>query len=278
MDACDTPPNVNEENPQNSFSYLWNAMMHPFTRHNVYGGIWYQGESNKVYNNEKYNCSLPALIGDWRAKWRGSDPIFPFGVVQLGTDVDNGGVTIRWHQTADYGYTPSTTLENVFMAVAFDTYDEEGGVHSRYKQIIGERLSISGGNIAYGFDTPTNGPFPESFTQIDGNQVEILYDQPFTYNNLETSGFWICCQEFDACNNQDDWGWYEMVKSNVTAVTEESKVMVDLTGLCDWTGEVAVGNLAYMWADKKVKGYLGAPIYADDEYRLPAAPWAHQLQ
>ena len=37
-------------------------------------------------------------------------------------------------------------------------------------------------------------------------------------------GFWICCKDFDACNNQDDWGWYEMVKSNVTAVTEESKV------------------------------------------------------
>ena len=44
LDACDTPPNVNEENPQNSFSYLWNAMMHPFTRHNVYGGLWYQGK------------------------------------------------------------------------------------------------------------------------------------------------------------------------------------------------------------------------------------------
>ena len=54
--------------------------------------------------------------------------------------------------------------------------------------------------------------------------------------------------------------------------------MVDLTGLCDWTGEVAVGNLAYMWADKRVKEYLGAPIYADDEFMLPAAPWAHQLQ
>ena len=37
----------------------------------------------------------------------------------------------RWHQTADFGYTPNPTLENVFMAVAFDTYDEEGGVHSR---------------------------------------------------------------------------------------------------------------------------------------------------
>ena len=37
-------------------------------------------------------------------------------------------------------------------------------------------------------DTPTNGPFPESFAQVDGNQVEIVYDQPFTYNNFETSG------------------------------------------------------------------------------------------
>merc|ERR1712186_170376 len=163
----------------------------------------------------------------------------------------------RWHQTADYGYTPNPTLENVFMAVAFDTYDEEGGVHSRYKQIVGERLSISGGNIAYGMDTPTNGPFPESFTQVD-DQVEIVYDQPFTYNNKETSGFWICCQEFDDCNEPEEWGWYEMIKSNVTAMPDESKIMVDLTGLCDWTGEVRVKNLAYMWADKRVKEYLGA--------------------
>ena len=42
--------------------------------------------------------------------------------------------------------------------------------------------------------------------------------------NNKKIGFWICCQEFDACNNQDNWGWYEMAKTNVTAVTEESKV------------------------------------------------------
>ena len=68
-----------------------------------------------------------------------------------------------------------------------------------------------------------------------------------------------------------------MIKSNVTAMPDESKIMVDLTGLCDWTGEVRVKNLAYMWADKRVKEYLGAPIYADDEFRLPGAPWRHEL-
>ena len=52
------------------------------------------------------------------------------------------------------------------------------------------------------------------------------------------------------------------------------KVVVDLTGLC---GDEGVTQLAYMWADKRVKEYLGAPIYADDEFRLPAAPWNHEL-
>ena len=51
----------------------------------------------------------------------------------------------RWHQTADFGYTPNPTLENVFMAVAFDTYDEEGGVHSRYlnRRSSSYRVTIS---------------------------------------------------------------------------------------------------------------------------------------
>ena len=43
----------------------------------------------------------------------------------------NGGVTVRWHQTADYGYTPNPSMENVFMAVAIDTYDEPSGIHPR---------------------------------------------------------------------------------------------------------------------------------------------------
>ena len=44
LDACGIPPNVNENDPQHSSSALWNAMMHPFTRHNAYGGLWYQGK------------------------------------------------------------------------------------------------------------------------------------------------------------------------------------------------------------------------------------------
>ena len=44
LDACDIEPNVEPgDDSHNSNTYLWNAMVHPFLRHNIYGGLWYQG-------------------------------------------------------------------------------------------------------------------------------------------------------------------------------------------------------------------------------------------
>ena len=277
LNDCNIPPNTEEGNQEkNSNTVLWNAMMHPFLRHNIYGVLWYQGESNYQWNTELYNCTFPTMIRDWRAKWRGSDPRFPFGFVQLANRVGTGGVLIRWHQTVDHGYTPNTDLENVFMAVAMDTYDQgifPGGLHPRYKQIVGERLSISGGNIAYGMSTPTNGPFPNSVTQNDNLIVTVTYDQAFTYSNDETSGFWYCCDEFDECN--EVWSWTEMASESVSVMLHEAKILINLDlAECDAT---KVKHLAYLWADTPVKAYLGAPIYAADEYRLPGAPWVFSL-
>ena len=64
LDACGIPPNVNENDPQHSSSALWNAMMHPFTRHNVYGGLWYQGKL--VYYREE-NKGLFVLLSTTQA-------------------------------------------------------------------------------------------------------------------------------------------------------------------------------------------------------------------
>jgi len=56
-------------------------------------------------------------------------------------------------------------FQGVFMAVSLDTFDAESGIHPRNKQLVAQRLSTSGLNIAYGMsDQPTNGPFPESVT------------------------------------------------------------------------------------------------------------------
>merc|ERR1712045_763703 len=96
----------------------------------------------------------------------------PFGFVQLSTIFQNtnpGFPVIRWHQTADYGFVPNEIMENVFMGVALDTYDEENGIHPRNKQLVSGRLAVAGLNVAYGMtDYPTNGPFPDvwNFAQL----------------------------------------------------------------------------------------------------------------
>eukprot|EP00731_Ephydatia_muelleri_P021229 Em0013g956a len=70
----------------NTATVLWNAMIYPFLNVTIFGAIWYQGEANAGYTN--YNCTFPAMIDDWRAKWytssyENTDPMFPFGFVQV---------------------------------------------------------------------------------------------------------------------------------------------------------------------------------------------------
>ena len=54
------------------------------------------------------------------------------------------------------------------MAVSVDTYDEENGIHPRYKQIIGERLAYTGLNVAYGLEE-----FPERGPQVAGVSISV---------------------------------------------------------------------------------------------------------
>ena len=103
------------------------------------------------------------------------------------------------------------------MGVALDTYDEENGIHPRNKQLTSKRLATAGLNVAYGLEGyPTNGPFPESFNIAeleDGYQVDILYDQTFNWNPVESEGFATCCLTSVAdCNSQS--GKWEKVLNN----------------------------------------------------------------
>ena len=48
LQECDIEPSVDEDHPERSTSYLYNAMIHPLTRLNIYGVLWYQGMYNTI--------------------------------------------------------------------------------------------------------------------------------------------------------------------------------------------------------------------------------------
>ena len=156
-----------------------------------------------------------------------------FGCVQLAANRADykplGTPKIRWHQTGDMGMVPNEKLENVFMTVALDTYDSGSPtetVHPRYKEIVAERLALSGMNIAYGRrEYPTNGPYIQSInlTPLMNNEglVTITYDQSITYDDSEITGFYYCCSVFDSC---DDYNWMEIDKVHDTGTNFVSQI------------------------------------------------------
>ena len=84
----------------------------------IKGALWYQGEANVRYNRDKYQCSFPAMISEWRKLWSTFTPtsnMFPFGFMQLSTNQAEdhwpGFPTVRWHQTADFGYVPNDLMK-----------------------------------------------------------------------------------------------------------------------------------------------------------------------
>ena len=56
----------------------------------------------------------------------------------------------------------------------------------------------------------------------------------------------------------------------------DTEIFIDLSTECVHQLTNATG-LAYLWESDPVRKMLGAPIYSADEFRLPAAPWKHQL-
>jgi len=160
-------------------SNLWNAMIVPILPMTITGATWYQGEAN-AGNSNYYACAFPEMIKDWRLKWGGeTKKNFPFYFVQLSTwasnDV-NSEALVRLSQMY------ATQLPNVGMCTAMDSGDPTspfGDIHPRYKQIVGERLSLSA--LAIGYSQPIQYKGPEA------TQWTILSQSPQASVRIEFS-------------------------------------------------------------------------------------------
>ncbi|KAI2653646.1 Sialate O-acetylesterase [Labeo rohita] len=253
-------------------SVLWNAMIHPLLNMTITGAIWYQGEANANYNRDKYNCSFPVMIDDWRMAFHkgsgGQTALhFPFGFVQLSTyhksDSQDGFREIRWHQTADYGFAPNKRMKNTFMAVAIDVPDERspwGSIHPEDKEDVAYRLVLGARAVAYGEKNVSfQGPFPTQ-AMLKQDFISIVFDQGI--NAIPDDGFFfeVCCSEDKTCESDNKWLPVPIEKCGFDYVlVSKPKCDADIIGV------------RYLWTDWPCN-FKACPIYSSDGL-LPAPPF-----
>jgi sialate O-acetylesterase len=260
--------------PPDQHSVLWNAMVFPFLNMTIKGAVWYQGEAN-AGAPDTYNCTFPAMIDDWREKWKSASTYmastFPFGFVQLaayGSDNSSsfspGFPVIRWAQTASYGYVPNPRLHLVFMAVATDLGDPAspfGSIHPRDKQDVGARLALAGRAVAYG-DSQIyyTGPIATTATMSSGSSEVVVEYTSLSGTELQLRspyGFELGCS---------DGTWMNATASQVSG----NRVVV---GVPSCAAGAKPAALRYCWRSNPCS-FKMCPVYSGD---LPSPPFEMAL-
>jgi len=266
------------ESDPNDASALWNAMINPLLPMPIFGGIWYQGESN-TGNSNMYACAMKSMVTDWRTKWNQRNPemdiTFPFGQCQLAPwrnqDIVTGFPEIRWAETDSLGYTPNTNMVKFFIAVAIDLPDfssPSGDIHPRYKRQIADRLSLAAYNVAYG-STDTGiyqGPIPTMYAR-EGNGVRVTYGTPVLFRTTTDPGmFEICCgaAATNTCVAGGRWVVTTFVSGNANSML--------LNNPC--TGAESVTGFRYLSRESPCRTLESCPVYSV-ENTLPAPPYVH---
>jgi hypothetical protein len=170
-DARKVCNDTDSANDQNTASHLWNGMIYPLLNVNIKGALWYQGEAN-AGKPERYKCSFPAMIHDWRQKFSSGE--FPFFYVELAAYGNKAFPDARAAQASAF------TLKHVGMASAIDCGNVTD-IHPIYKQIPAHRLALNAANLIYGdknvvYDGPR---YKHIMQSVSGNtaQITVQYDQ-----------------------------------------------------------------------------------------------------
>jgi sialate O-acetylesterase len=155
---------------QNQPTALYNGMITPLTNFGIKGILWYQGESN-TGNAVMYQKLLPALIKDWRNKWKQGD--VPFLFVQLPNFMEANYLPSesQWARLRE-SQLKTLSVPNTGMAVAIDL-GEWNDIHPGNKKDVGDRLALAAMNVAYGDkNIVPSGPLFKS-AHVEGNKITI---------------------------------------------------------------------------------------------------------
>ena len=146
------------EGGQNDPTTLFNGMVAPILPYGIKGTIWYQGEAN-ASRSKQYRTLFPALIADWRARWKQGD--FPFFFVQI-APYNGKPPEIREAQLLTLAKSKNTA-----MAVTTDV-GNASDIHPTQKEPVGQRLALAARALTYGEKIEYSGPLYDSMLAKDG--------------------------------------------------------------------------------------------------------------
>ena len=94
--------------------------------------------------------------------------------------------SIRWAQTAGFGYAPNPAMPNVFMAVLIDNV---GGPHTPLKAVQGARLARGALRFAYGRSAVATSPRFVAATRGAGETLTMSFESDAALELRNRSGF-----------------------------------------------------------------------------------------
>ncbi|BAV06817.1 sialate O-acetylesterase [Filimonas lacunae] len=158
--------------PENQPAALFNAMIAPLIPFSLKGFLWYQGETDTGHPKE-YAHLQPALIANWRSKWK--QPTKPFLYVQLPgfMDMSYRPMESNWAAFRE-AQLQSLQIPHTGMAVAIDL-GEWNDIHPDRKKEVGERLALAAQHVAYGDSTVVySGPLFQA-ARIEGDKIILSF-------------------------------------------------------------------------------------------------------
>lgn len=134
--------------PKNLPASLYNAMIAPLIPFAIRGVIWYQGEYNTDRAYE-YRSLFPALIADWRSRWKEGDMPFIYQQLPNFQKAVSQPSENTWAELREAQLLTLNKLPGLGMAVGIDIGDGDQ-LHPVDKKDVGARMALLAEKIAYG--------------------------------------------------------------------------------------------------------------------------------
>ena len=268
---------------QNQPSVLYNAQIHPLTPMRLSAILWLQGESDD-FDVERYGCSFPAMIVDWRDKF-GYGPELPFYFALLAPFVTEADAFVGLRQSQ----LQALRIENVGVVNTLDLGDIDawqGSVHPRNKSYVGERYARWLRRDIYGERVQVYGPLHESVSaSLDGGAQQltvIVTLEPRTSYGLfalatpdcaNSTGGYGCCA---ASDDKVTAGLLEVVYAaqgggNITSSGTVMLAAKEHTLTLTLSGNNLPAASQTVLVSHAWQGFPGCALY--NEARLPALPF-----